>query len=391
MKLSYKNTKIACYAGYTVQAIINNFLPIFFVLFRKEYGLSYEALGRIVFVNFAVQIFADISTPFLVKKIGYKYATVICHFLAAFGLFSFCFTDKIISDSYIRILTSVIIYAFGSGIIEVAVSPIMEYLPTENKAGNMSLLHSFYCWGQAFTIIVTTFALKLFGNANWRYIPVLWAVIPFLNMIYFCLVPVVEPKPEEKGEKQKTDKLKLFLILVLMVCSGASEIAISQWASYFAQKGLNISKVSGDLLGPCAFAVLMGIGRVLYAAFSDRIPFLTLSAFSATLCALCYFTIGVCNNPIISIAACAVCGISVSVFWPGTLSLAVKIFDKSNPALFGMIALFGDIGCSVGPWMLGAVADNYNNLKSGYIACLVFPILIVLISVFLKKEKVEKF
>ncbi len=386
MKNPYNKTKIACFGGYTVQAVINNFLTIFFVLFRKEYGLSYEALGRLIFINFAVQFFADMSSPFFVRKIGYKKSAVFSHILASAGLLFFAVSDKVISNSYLRIVVSIVIYAFGSGMIEVVISPIMELLPTKNKSGNMAVLHSFYCWGQAFTIIVTTLLLKLLGEANWKYIPALWSIIPLFNMVYFCFVPVVESKEQEgKDEKRTVSKTKLVCLLVIMTCSGASEIAMSQWASYFAQKGLNISKVAGDILGPCAFAVFMGTGRILYALFSKRVPFYKAISVLSVSCALCYFTVGVCTNPIISLTACSLCGITVSMFWPGTLSHAVKLFGENNPVLFGAIALFGDIGCALGPWLLGAVAD-LGGMKWGYIACLVFPTVMFIANMALKEK-----
>ncbi|MCQ2454546.1 MAG: MFS transporter [Clostridia bacterium] len=388
LKSSYKRTKIACFGGYTVQAIINNFLPILFIIFRQEYGLSYESLGRIILVNFFVQIFADIATPFVAKKIGFKKLVVFCHFLAFLGLASFGFINFIVKDIYLSILISVVIYAFGSGIIEVVVSPIMEYLPTDNKEGNMSVLHSFYCWGQAFTIIVTTVLVKLLGFGLWKFIPIIWSAVPFINMIFFCTVPVVEPKKTEKREKGGKDLFVLILILALMLCSGASEIAMSQWASIFAQSGLKVSKVVGDILGPCAFAIFMGTGRILYAVFSKRIPFIKVMLVSSFLCAVCYFVVGISNSPIISLFFCAFCGITVSAFWPGTLSYAVKLFPDKPTFIFGTVALFGDLGCSLGPWLLGFAADKIN-LNFGFVISTVFPLLMIIIVLLLRKKELK--
>ncbi|MCQ2450428.1 MAG: MFS transporter [Clostridia bacterium] len=389
MSLSYKRTKIACYGGYTVQAIINNFLPILFIVFYKEYGFSYEKLGRIIFINFFVQIFADISSVFIVKKLGFKKTAILCHALATLGLCSFSFMPFIIGNNYISIIIPVIIYAFGSGIIEVVISPIMEYLPTENKAGNMAVLHSFYCWGQAFTIVITTLLVFAFGYGKWQFIPMVWAVIPFLNMINFATVPVVTPKEEDKKATEKVNYKKFIYLIIIMVCSGACEIAMSQWASFFAQEGLGVSKFVGDLLGPCCFALFMGTGRILYAVFSEKIKYLRVVGILSIACALCYLVSGLSTNPIIALLGCGFCGFTVSMFWPGTLSFAVKTFPNGGTLMFSMFALAGDIGCSSGPWILGIVANNFD-LKTGIWVCSVFSIIMFAVAVLFSKENVEK-
>lgn len=387
METRYKKTKLACYGGYTVQAIINNFLPILFVVFQKNFGLSYEKLGRLVLINFFVQIFADITTPFIVKKIGFKKSAVLCHFLAALGLSLLSFLPKILPSPYTAIIICVMIYAFGSGIIEVVISPIVEYLPTDNKAGNMAVLHSFYCWGQAFTVIISTVLVKVFGYGFWNFIPLVWAIIPLSNMFFFSTVSVVEPIEEENEKSNKKDfKSKKFVFLViLMICSGASEISMSQWASIFAQNGLGISKFAGDLLGPCTFAIFMGIGRILYAAFAEKIPFLKILVVCSILCTACYLVVGFVNNPVIALIGCGFCGITVSFFWPGTLSFAVKTFPQGGTFMFSFIALSGDIGCSLGPWILGITADKIN-LQSGFVVASVFPIVMLITALLFARE-----
>jgi len=251
MKSKYTATKITCYIGYIVQAIINNFLPILFIALHSEYGLSYEELARLILVNFATQMFSDLATPKIVKIMGYKKVAVLSQMTACAGLLLLGFLPNIISP-YIGTVISIVIYAFGSGLMEVIMSPIIEMLPTENKSGNMSILHSFYCWGQAFTVIVTTFLVGLFGYAGWSYIPMIWAVIPFINMFAFMGVPVVEPDPEVKQsrlmELLKTPRFCTYM--VMMFCAGATEIAMAQWASMFVQEALNVSKMIGDLTGP---------------------------------------------------------------------------------------------------------------------------------------------
>jgi len=386
----YNKTKIACYGGYTVQAVINNFLPVLFIVFQNRYNLSYEKLGRIVFINFFVQIFADVFSSKLVKWIGLKKSAVLCHFLAFLGLGSLSFLPKIIPNTYFAIILSVIIYAFGSGIVEVTISPIIEYLPTDNKSGNMSVLHSFYCWGQAFTIVLSTVLLKIYGDSFWAFVPLTLAVIPFVNMIFFMFVPVVEyeKKNEEQGQKEeKYYKNKKFIyVIILMITSGACEIAMSQWASIFAQNGLGISKVKGDILGPCAFALFMGVGRILYAVLSEKVDFPKVAIISGIMCFICYLVVGLCEIPIISLIFCALCGITVSTLWPGTISLATKTFPNAGTGMFSIIALCGDMGCSVGPWIVGLVADRYT-LNIGLLATSVFPITLIITALLFMKEK----
>lgn len=390
MKDKILRTKIACYVGYIVQAIINNFLPILFIIFKEQYGLNYEQLGRLVFINFFVQIFADISSPFIVKRIGLKSSAVVSNGLAAFGLISLCFTPILIQNHFLAITLSVVIYAFGSGIIEVVISPIVEYLPTSNKSGNMAVLHSFYCWGQAATIIVTTLLVKVFGYGNWRFIPLVLAIIPFFNMINFFTVSVVERKEDSKKKKEDINIKRFIYLVIFMICSGASEIAMSQWASLFAQKGLNVNKFAGDMLGPCAFAILMGIGRIFYALMSKRISFLRITAVLSAMCLACYLLAGISKNPVIALLACAFCGLSVSMFWPGTLSFSIKTFPNGGTSMFGLFALSGDLGCSLGPWLVGIVADKTNNLPLGIISCSVFPILMFVTALLFMKENIEK-
>lgn len=388
MNVSYKKTKLACYTGLTVQAIINNFLPILFIIFQKDYGLSYEQLGRLLFINFAVQIFADLITPYIVKIIGYKGSAIACHFLASAGLVMLFILPNVMTDFYSAVVLSVMVYAFSSGIIEVVMSPIMELIPQDNKTANMAFLHSFYCWGQALTVIVTTLLVKLLGFADWRFIPLLWAIIPFLNMFFFMRVPVIEP-PKTQSEKSSKDFIKrreFVCFLIFMLCAGANEIAMSEWASVFAQNALGVSKTIGDLAGPCAFAILMGSGRIIYAKYLCRFSYRKVTIVNSILCFACYFAVAVCKIPVFSLLACAICGFSVSIAWPGTISLAARRFPNGGTTLFSLCALFGDTGCSTGPWLLGAVADA-TNLNTGFLVCCIFPIVMLLTAIFLLKEK----
>ncbi len=388
MNNKYKKTKIAAYTGYFVQAIVNNFLPILFIALQDVYGIGYEKLGRLIMFNFVTQMITDIATPKIVERIGYKKSAVMCQGIAALGLASLAVLPNIMPDAYVGIVISVIIYAFASGLTEVIISPMIEMLPTDNKTGNMSLLHSFYCWGQAVTALGSTLLLHMLGYKGWMFIPLIWAIVPAINAVFFSGVPVVEPEPERKSDsfRQLFKNRSFRLFMVIMLCSGASEIAMAEWASMFAQKALGVSKVVGDLAGPCAFALFMGVGRVCYAAFSEKLSYKKTIVTMSLLCAVCYYVAAFVKIPVFALAACAVCGFSVSLFWPGTLSAGAKAFPKGDAVMFSVFAMCGDIGCCIGPWILGIIADN-ASLNAGFAVSSVFPLVMIVAALGLRDKK----
>ena len=373
-KISYTPTKIASYAGFFVQAIVNNFLPILFIAIQDVYGIGYEKLGRLIMINFLTQLVTDMLTPKIVSVLGYRKTAVMCQGFAALGLSMLSFMPRLLPDAYAGIIVSVMVYAFASGLMEVILSPMIEMLPTENKSGNMSILHSFYCWGQAVTALVTTLLLNSFGYVNWMYIPLIWAAVPLINMFSFFKVPIIEPEPERKSDRLK-DLLKSRLFrcfMLMMFCAGASEIAMAEWASMFAQQALGVTKVVGDLAGPCAFAVFMGLGRVLYARFSQTVSFRKAVIAMSLLCVICYLTAAFVRIPVLALLSCAVCGFTVSILWPGTYSAGAREFPRGDAVMFSVFAMCGDLGCCIGPWILGIVADAVN-LNLGFAVSAVFP------------------
>ena len=390
MKSKYISTKIACYVGYVVQAVVNNFLPILFIALQNIYGLSYEQLARIIVFNFITQMITDYIAPKILGVIGYRRAAMLAHISASVGLVLLGVLPRFMQNTYSAIIISMVITAFGSGLIEVILSPMVDMLPTSNKAGNMAILHSFYCWGQAFTIIATTLMVMLLGFGNWANIPIIWAIIPFVNIFAFAMVPIIEPKKEEKTDtlKQLFKNKSFILFLIMMLCAGSAEITMAQWASMFAQQSLGVSKAVGDLAGPCAFAIFMGLGRIWYAKVSKKVSFEKTVIVLSALCFMCYVIVGLCNIPVVSLVCCAICGFTVSIFWPGTYSAGSKVFKNGGPVMFSAFAMLGDIGCSLGPWITGIVADGYG-LNWGFIASAVFPVLMILAVLMFKKEKTE--
>lgn len=388
MSVSYKSTKIACFIGFVVQAIINNFLPILFIIFNTQYNLNYEQLGRLLFVNFFVQLIVDFMTPVIVKYFGYRGAAVACHGLAGVGLcmlgiLTFIFPEHI----YACLVISIIIYASGSGIIEVCISPMVELLPGDKKGADMVFTHSFYCWGQMFTVLVSTLLIFVIGQHHWHFIPIIWSIIPFFNMFNFMHVPIIE-QPDEPVSKTANTLFKnrdFWIFVVIMVCAGASEITMAQWASLFAQQALGVTKTVGDLLGPCAFAICMGSGRVIFGIFDGKFNPKKALIVNNILCVLCYIGVAVLNIEWLSLICCALCGFTVSLSWPGTYSMAARHFTSGGTLMFSLLAVSGDLGCSIGPWVMGIVA-NSTTLQTGFLVSAIFPAIMVVTAMLLRKE-----
>lgn len=389
MTASYKSTKIACFAGFVVQAIINNFLPLLFIIFNTRYNLNYEQLGRLLFINFFVQLIVDALTPVVVKRIGYRGAAIACHGLAALGLCLLGILPLLFQNNiYTCIIIAIIIYATGSGIIEVCISPIVEMLPGDKKGADMAFSHSFYCWGQAFTVLVSTLLIFLLGQDKWQFVPIIWAIIPFINMLNFMRVPIVEQADEPAGKTAKTlfKNRDFWIFALIMICAGASEITMAEWASIFTQQALGVSKTVGDLLGPCAFAVCMGSGRVIFGLLDGKFNPKKALIINNIFCVVCYIDVAVCNIEWLSLIACALCGFTVSLSWPGTYSMAARHFPTGGTLMFSLLALCGDFGCSIGPWTMGIVA-NHTTLETGFFVCAIFPAVMVLTAPFFRKEK----
>lgn len=394
----YTSTKIACYTGYFVQAIINNLAPLFYVIFQEEFGINYTKISWLIMLNFVTQLVVDIVSVKAIEKLGYRVSIVAAHVFSAVGLFLLGALPRMMDNHYIGIVIPIIIYATGSGLIEVLVSPIVEGLPLQNKSGEMSLLHSFYCWGQMSVVLLTTVAIKFAGGENWIYAPMLWAIIPFINMFAFMRVPIIPPVPEGEDEMKAGELFRkpvFILLTVLMLCSGASELTMAQWASTFAEKSLGVDKLTGDLLGPCLFALLMASMRVAFGLLGDKVDIKRVLSLSAALCVVAYMTATLAKNSMVSLIGCGLCGLSVATMWPGVFSFAAKLFPRGGTPLFAMLAVFGDLGCAMGPWLAGVISDavretsiNFDPLKFGILTMVIFPVtMIITIKVISLKTK----
>lgn len=388
---SYKHTFFACYAGYFVQAIINNFLPLLFLTLQSSFSLSYDKISLLIVVNFGVQLFIDLASTFFVDRLGYRKCVLAAHFFAFTGLALLGILPFVL-EPYTGIIASITVYAVGSGLIEVIISPVVEACPGERKSAQMSLLHSFYCWGQMAVVLLSTLFFVAFGTENWRYLAFLWAGVPLLNGIYFTLVPVpdVLAKGKSLGIKGLAGTKLFYVFALLMLCAGASEIAMSQWASAFAESGLRVSKTVGDLLGPCLFAALMGTARVLYARLSDKLSLVKVMLLSGCLCIVCYLVAALSPVALVSLIGCAVCGLAVGVMWPATFSLSAERLPAGGTVMFALLALFGDLGCTLGPATVGRVASRFGGeLSAGLLFAVIFPVLLIAALLLQKKQPAQ--
>ena len=392
--LNYNHTIYASFIGYVVQAVINNFVPLLFLTFQSTYGISLDKITMLVTFNFGIQLLVDLVSVKFVDRIGYKTSILIAHVCAAIGLAGLTILPETMPNPFMGLLLSVAIYAIGGGLLEVLVSPIVEACPTKRKEAAMSLLHSFYCWGHVGVVLISTAYFAVFGIENWRYLALFWAVIPVLNTVYYSQVPFASLI--EEGEKGMTLKelvrTRLFwIMMLLMVCAGACEQGISQWASAFAELGLGVSKTVGDLAGPLLFAVLMGSSRAIYGKYSEKIKLEKFMAICGVLCLGSYLLASLSKSPVLGLMGCALCGLSVGILWPGTFSMASAGIRGGGTAMFALLALAGDLGCSGGPTFVGLVSEAFGeDLKKGILAGAIFPVLL-LIGLFLNKKNKTSF
>lgn len=371
----------ACFVGYMVQAIVNNFANLLFLTFHSTYGIPMSQITFLITFNFGMQLFIDAVAPKFVDRIGYKTSAVIAHIFAAIGLVALAVLPEVFPNPFVGLLMAVVIYAVGGGLIEVLISPIVEACPSDNKEAAMSLLHSFYCWGHVAVVVLSTLFFAVFGIENWKIMACVWAVVPFVNAIFFTKVPVASLI--EEGETGLTLKQLLsnglfWLMVLLMVCAGASEQAVSQWASTFAEQGLGVSKTVGDLAGPMLFAIMMGIARTIYGKFGDRLDLQKFILGSGLLAVASYLLIGLSPYPLLGFLGCGLCGFAVGIMWPGVFSMASAQIRNGGTVMFAYLALAGDLGCGAGPTIVGAVSGLANNsLQIGVLAAIIFPLLLV--------------
>lgn len=390
---NYQKTLIACYLGFITQAISANFAPLLFLTFKSTYGISLEMIALIPMVFYLTQLLVDLGATKFADVIGYRTCVVVSQVVSAAGLVLMAFLPDILPDPFVGILISVVLYAIGSGLIEVLVSPIVEACPFENKAGVMSLLHSFYCWGAVGVILGSTVFFAIFGTSGWRILTLIWAAVPLVNTVNFLSCPIERLVDDGEGMGiGRLLRLPLFwLMIVLMICAGASEATMAQWASAFTESALGVSKTVGDLAGPCLFAVFMGVARVFYGKFSEKLDLSKVMLGCGGLCVVCYLLASLSPIPMLGLVGCALCGLSVGIMWPGTISISSQQCPRGGTAMFAFLALAGDLGATVSPAMVGGIAEAAGgNLKTGLLFAIFFPVVLILGLVLLVKKQGKK-
>lgn len=391
MKQNYRYTMYACFIAYITQAMIGIYVPLLFVTFQDSYGISLAKITSMVTLNFALQLLTDWVAALYADRLGYRFCSVLAHMLAAGGLIGLAVLPELMADPFLGLLSAGMVYSVGGGLLEVLISPIVEACPSDNKEAAMSLLHSFYCWGGVGIVLFSTIFFALFGIENWKILTILWALIPIANALLFARVPIASLN--EEGERGLTIRELLknrtfWMMAVVMICAGASEQSVAQWASAFAERGLGVSKTIGDLAGPMMFAVMMGSARLLYSKFGEKIDLTRAIVGCGLLCVFSYLMISLSPLPALGLVGCGLCGFSVGIFWPGTFSISAVKIRRGGTAMFALLALGGDVGCCVGPTLVGGIsAACGNNLAAGILAGVVFPV--VLITVMAGQKRVQ--
>ncbi len=392
MKDRYDLTRRACYLGIMIQALVLNLTPLFFVTLREQFSISFEKIGRLVLIIFFVQLCVDFLAAYVIDKIPPRLCMILAESAAASGLLLFSVLPNVMEDAYVGMVIASTVYSIGAGLSEVMISPIVDAIPSKEKTSAMTLLHGFYPIGQIAVVLLTTLAVAVFGVQHWPYMIAAWAILPLVNLAFVIKIPFppMLNKTEKISLKSLVKKPYFWLMFILMVCAGAAEISMSQWASLFAEEALGVSKLVGDLLGPCLFAVFMGLGRMWYGIKGEKIPMTPLLLLCSVATLLCYLLTVFASLPLLSLVGCAMCGLAVSLMWPGVLGVASTRFAKGGTTLFALLALGGDIGCSLGPWLTGLVADSTSyGLKGGLLTAALFPLIMLFLLIVEQKKKVE--
>lgn len=398
-----------------IQAMVINLTPLFFIPLQREYGLSFEQLGRLVLVNFLTQMVVDLICTAVVDRFGLvRPLTVVAQFLAAMGLWLFAAAPWFFPDDpYTGLLIGTIVFSTGCGLIEVLVSPIIQAVPSAHKETQMALLHAFYPIGKVVVVAVTAVVLWVAGSTAWVWIALAWSVVPLLNTIAFWRTELPPFVHEEHREKTRTmARNPVFWICLLgILLAGATEVTLAQWTSAYAQVALGISAPVANLVGFGLFSAFMILGRLWFGLRGQSLPLLPVLLLGSALSALCYVLAAVSPGSWLPLTACVAAGFFVSMLWPGLVSLAAGIFPKAGISLFALLAAFGDSGAGGGPWLVGYAADFFAaapnlatailpawllmeapealGMRSGLLLSAAFPVALFLLLAFVRKKHFE--
>ena len=366
MKPSYKTTRIACYMTNIAQAGVCSFSPLLFVTFRESYGISYTLLGFLVAINFVTQLAIDLIFTFFSHRFSIRKTIRTMPYLTVLGLLIYALFPLFFPDhAYLGLAVGTVIFSCSAGLAEVLISPLVAALPSEDPERDMTRLHSFYAWGLVGIVIFGSVYLKVFGVENWEFLPLILALIPAACAALFALSPI--PMPEAKdAPKERQNRLfekGLLLCFVCIFLGAAAEGTMTQWVSSYVETALTLPKLIGDILGMALFAVMLGLGRSLYARYGKNILRFMLIGMIGS--AACYVLAGISKSPVVGLAACAATGFFTSMLWPGSIILVEKKFPQAGVAAYALMAAGGDFGIAVAPQLMGWLVDRVSASSGG--------------------------
>ncbi len=400
----YNLTKCACYLSSGAMAMVTVLSPLLFSTFRSMYGISYTLLGLLIVANFFTQLSIDLIFSFFSKFFNMHKTVRLMPVFTFAGFLIYGVMPWILPEYvYIWLILGTIVFSLSAGLGEVLLNPVIAAIPADNPERETSKLHSAYAWGCVAVVTVSTLFLKWAGSHNWQYLVLLLSLLPLLDAIMFAKAKLPEMKTDS-GEQGKTsgNKLGIVMLFICIFLGGATEMAMSEWVSSFIENGIGLPKVLGDILGVAFFALMLGIGRTSYAKAGKNI--FSVMLFGMMGATVCYVVAGLSFHPVVSLVACALTGLCVSMLWPGTLIYANENYSNLSVAIYALMAAGGDLGASLVPQLVGILSDEIAllpmarslaqtlhitaeqvGMRAGILAAAVFPLLGVILLLVMKR------
>ncbi len=358
MDRNTRKIRLACYGANVTMSIVGNMSSLLFLTFRSLYNLSFSLLGSLVLINFATQLIIDLAFSFFSHKFNISKSVKIAPVLGAIGLLFYASAPFLFKNAvYFGLALGTVIFSAASGLNEVLISPVVAALPSENPERDMSKLHSTYAWGVVAVVIVSTLFLFAFGSKRWYVLPILFTSVPIFSTVMFfgATLPPLDTPQKASGAVSMLKNKTLWTCVIAIFLGGACELVMTQWCSSYLEQALGIEKIWGDIFGVATFALMLGLGRTLYAKYGKNIEkVLLLSGVGAT---VCYLICILSPLPVFGLFACALTGLCVALMWPGSLVVAANRITSGGVFIYAIMAAGGDLGAAIGPQLTGIVAD----------------------------------
>ncbi len=365
-KNNYLRLKLACYTTSLSMSVVGNLSPVLFLTFHALYGISYSLLGLLVLINFVTQLGIDLLFSFFSHKFHIPSVLRVMPCLTVIGLLIYALSPVIFQGQvYVGLVTGTVIFSMASGLGEVLISPVIACIPAKDPEREMSKLHSVYAWGVVGVIIVSTLFLFLVGAASWQILAGFFAVLPLTSALLFfgAEIPVPPSPARSSGALGLLKNRGVWFFVVAIFLGGAAECTMAQWCSGYLEGALGFDKIWGDLFGVAVFSAMLGLGRTLYARFGRNIERVIFFSFLGA--TICYFVAATVSLPVIGLIACALTGFCTAILWPGNLAVAAEHFPAGGVIIYALMAAGGDLGASVGPWLIGVVTDVTSDSAWG--------------------------